>query len=255
MNQRIQSPTSINTYLRCPRKYYFKYIRGLEEKPSIHLVRGKAVHRALAGFHRFDITTFKTFEEMKAALLSLFDRTWTQECGKLRVLSFPKETLNEFYEESQEMLIGWLKRHVTAISNGRPKPQTEVKLVTKTHMVMGIIDAIFRNQGKVSLTDYKTSKKDELTQDIKVQMAIYALLYRDNFGVLPDTITIDFLKQDNEVPFRVTEEFTEYAAKLCKHVHERTTSQDEKDYPCLCGGWCEKDFVQNGRPTNSPSET
>ena len=50
MSKRFHSPTSINTYLRCPRKYYLRYIKGLKSKPSIHLVRGKAVHDAIAQF-------------------------------------------------------------------------------------------------------------------------------------------------------------------------------------------------------------
>ena len=45
MARRTLSPTSINTYLRCPRKFYLKYIEGRKEMPSIHLFRGKAVHK------------------------------------------------------------------------------------------------------------------------------------------------------------------------------------------------------------------
>jgi len=63
------SPTSINTYLRCPRKYYLKYIKGLKEKPSIHLIRGKAVHDAIAKFHKSETQDLKDFERVKIDLL------------------------------------------------------------------------------------------------------------------------------------------------------------------------------------------
>jgi CRISPR/Cas system-associated exonuclease Cas4 (RecB family) len=108
---------------------------------------------------------------------------------------------------------------------------------------MGIIDAIYNRNGKASLTDYKTSKKDELTQDIKVQMAIYALLYKENYGMLPDTIAIDFLRHEKAIPFKVTDEFSDHAIKICKEIHEKTSSGNEEDYPCKCGGGCEKDFL------------
>ena len=243
MSQNLLSPTSINAYLRCPRKYYLKYIKGLKERPSIHLIRGKAVHDSLAQFHQTCREKFDTFEEMKIGLLSLFNQAWIEQEEEIRNLGLPEGVLNEYYYESAEMLIGWLKRHIKAVQNGQTKPETEVKLFSHTHRVMGIIDAIHKQNGKASLTDYMTSKKADLTQDIKIQMAIYALLYQENFGALPESITIDFLKFGNAVPFKVTDEFTHYAIKICKEVHEKTTSTKEEDYPCKCGGWCERDFL------------
>ncbi len=241
MSQNILSPTSINTYLRCPRKYYLKYIKGLKEKPSIHLIRGKAVHQSISRFHQTD-TNHSNPEEVKSQLLSLFDHAWVGQDEEMRKLRLTQRELNEYYRESAEMLMGWLKRHITTRS-GQTKPKTEVKLFSQNYRVMGIIDAIHMENGKAVLTDYKTSKKDELTQDIKIQMAIYALLYKESFEVLPESIVIDFLKHEKAIPFKVTEEFTNYAIKICKEVHEKTSSVKEEDYPCKCGGWCEKDFL------------
>ena len=240
---RTLSPTSINTYLWCPRKYFLKYIKGLKEKPSIHLIRGKAVHNTLSGFHRAEILDSKDFEKTKRDLLTLFNHSWITQEREIKSLNLNQETLDEYYHESAEMLVGWLKRYLKNIQNGEPRPKVEVKLFSQAHRVMGIIDAIYSRNGKVFLTDYKTSKKDSLTQDVKVQMAVYALLYRDNFGTLPDTITIDFLKIRKPVHFPVTDEFVHYAARLCQEIHEKTSSVSEKDYPCKCRGWCAKDFI------------
>ena len=85
------SPTSINTYLRCPRKYFLKYIKGLKEKPSIHLIRGKAVHDSIARFHQMDLTNSDGFEELKVELLSLFDHSWVGQEEELRKLGLPEE--------------------------------------------------------------------------------------------------------------------------------------------------------------------
>jgi len=242
MTQKTLSPTSINTYLRCPRKYYLKYVKGLQEKPSIHLIRGKAVHEALAKFHQTDFGS-DTFESMKAGLLAYFSHAWMEQDKEIQQLKLPEGVLKEFYYESAGMLTDWLRRHIEAVQRGESRAQTEVKLFSQAHRVMGIIDAIHKRDGRVTLTDYKTGKKDELTQDIKIQMAIYALLYQENFGALPESIIIDFLKFGNAVPFKVTEEFRQYAIKICKEVHEKTASVNEEDYPCTCGGWCAKDFL------------
>jgi CRISPR/Cas system-associated exonuclease Cas4 (RecB family) len=243
MKRKILSPTSINTYLRCPRKYYLKYIKGLKEKPSIYLIRGKAVHDTIARFHHLEAQDQMNFERMKTDLLSLFNHYWLKQEDEIRMLGLADQTLDEYYRESAEMLIGWLKRYIKATMNGQTKPETEVKLISETHRVMGVIDAIHNNNGEALLTDYKTSKKDTLTHDIKVQMAIYALIYKDNYGVLPNEIIIDFLKHQTPITFKVSEEFPQYAIKLCKEIHEKTSSQNEQDYPCTCGGWCEKDFL------------
>lgn len=243
MERKTLSPTSINTYLRCPRKYYLKYIKGLKERPSIYLIRGKAVHDTIVQFHKIDLKNLQDFGKMRADILTIFNQTWAEQGDEIQKLNLPIGMIIEFYQESEEMLLGWLKSHLKAAREGKPRPETEVKLFSNNHGVMGIIDAIHRQNGSASLTDYKTSKKDTLTQDIKVQMAIYALLYQDNYGKLPDTVIIHFLKHQTEVPFKVDNKFTDYAIKLCKEIHEKTSSVNEQDYPCQCGGWCEKDFL------------
>ena len=240
---RIHSATSINTYRYCPRKYYFRYILRKKSKPNIYLVRGSSAHEAIARFHQLGIRDFNNLAELESVLLSLFKDAWLQHEDEIGKLSLGKTTLNSYYHETLKMLAGWLKRYSLQSKNNFTQPRAEVKLFSRAHGVMGIIDAIFKKNGVVRITDYKTSKKDTITTDIKVQMAIYALLYTENFGRRPDAIGIDFLKPQKERRFRVTQRFIDYALDLLKDIRENTQSQDEKDYPCICGGWCGKDFA------------
>ena len=108
---------------------------------------------------------------------------------------------------------------------------------------MGIIDAVFKDNGRILLLDYKTSKKNEITADIKVQLAVYALLYKEKFGRMPDIVAIDFLKHQEERRFRADHKLLQYAAQICCDIHKKTVSNNETDYPCRCGGWCEKEFI------------
>jgi len=241
--KRLQSPTSINTFLNCPRKYYLKYIKGLKEKPNIHLIRGLAVHSAIAKFRRqnpADPTGFKTHVK---DIVDLFNWYWACQEKEILSLDLKDEILRGFYNESVEMLSGWYKRYMLFPSKGEKKIATEVKLFSDKHGVMGIIDAIHCEEGRTTLIDYKTSKKEEITRDIEVQLAIYTLLYKENYGALPDVLTIDFLKLNKALRFHADEEYIDYAANLCREIHERTASRDERDYPCLCGGRCESEFL------------
>jgi len=243
----MQSATSINMYRRCPRKYYLRYILRQKQRASIYLIRGSAVHEAIAGFHKLKLRSSRYPDRIKATLLNLFNDAWLRHDNELKQLRLGDRTIKQYYHESREMLSGWIERYARQSRRLFEKTSAEVKLFSKIYYVMGIIDAIQDHNGMVMITDYKTSKKDDITPDIKIQMAIYALLYLENFRVLPDAVAIDFLKTKRERRFRVTQRFIEYALELVRDIHKKTVSTDEKEYPCTCGGWCQKDFIlKNG---------
>ena len=247
MNRRLLSPTAINTYLHCPRKYYLKYIKRLRDRPSIHLLRGLTVHQAIARFHRLDMTAFPSMEDMQVMLVGFFNEYWQSRQAGLDRLGLPEAVIKRFYIESKDMLRGWIARYLDSPITGLDSPKTEVKIISKTHGVMGVIDAIHDYDGRIALVDYKTSFKDDITPAIKVQLAIYALLYFERYRVRPDIVAVDFLKTQTQRRFRATERLIQYAKDLCSDMYKKTASTREADYPCTCGGWCRKDFItQNG---------
>jgi len=247
MTQRFLSPTAINSYLRCPRKYYLKYIKRHKDKPNIHLFRGSAVHKALADFHNLHLASLKDIEDMRSSLLQIFAEEWERLAPQIDLLGLPKDRVDRFYSESLDMLRDWVARHAGSPSFGSESVRAELKLFSRTHGVMGIIDAVYGHRDQIALVDYKTSARDDITPDIKVQMALYALLFEDSHSVRPHMVIIDFLKTGRERRFRVSDGLIRYAKTLCTDMHQKTSSPDENDYPCTCGGWCEKDFAsQNG---------
>jgi ATP-dependent exoDNAse (exonuclease V) beta subunit len=202
------------------------------------------VHETIAQFTQSNFDRAADFEILKSTLLNIFENNWRRQNGDIQKLDLNENTLFEFYQESQTMLLGWLKRYA---KTGYKRPKTEIKLFSKTHRVMGIVDAVFTNSGRILLVDYKTSKKNDITEDIKVQLAIYALLYKENYRRIPDIVAIDFLKHQQERRFGVSEKLINFAAQICSDIHKNTISTDKKDYPCKCGGWCDKEFMlKNG---------
>jgi len=108
---------------------------------------------------------------------------------------------------------------------------------------MGIVDVIKENGNSIEIIDYKTSKNAVLTGEYKLQLAIYALLYEENFNKFPDKVGIHFLKfKDGIRMFNVDENLINLAKRESKLIHVNTVSDDPADYPCTCGGWCERDF-------------
>jgi ATP-dependent exoDNAse (exonuclease V) beta subunit len=212
----------------------------MKSKPSIHLIRGLAVHQAIAQFTKSHSTGDCRSENNRQVLLELFDDSWHRQKSAIDRLQLSRNEIGTYYSESRQMLSNWLKRYV---SGDLKSPTVEVRLFSRRHRLLGVIDAIFSQSGTVTLVDYKTSAKAEITQDIKVQMAIYALLYKENFGTVPHYVAVDFLKPGFTQHFRVTEQLTHTAADLCARIHKATQSTDERHYPCRCGGWCDKDFI------------
>jgi hypothetical protein len=60
-------------------------------------------------------------------------------------------------------------------------------------------------------------------------------------------VAIDFLKQHHERRFAFNAKLIDHAKNVLAFIHRRTASTSEKDYPCKCGGWCEKNLPgENG---------
>jgi len=106
------SPTSIACYFECPRKFFYRFIRGIEEKPRPSMIRGKIVHRVLEHFFTFvdltDIEEGKSWQEIwekfRKVLFSLLETEWNQ-IGKLYDDCFSSEKQKtQFLNETKEFL-------------------------------------------------------------------------------------------------------------------------------------------------------
>ena len=244
IKNRFLSPTAVNTYLSCPRKFYYRYIQKLKTKPSIHLIRGQIVHQVLHRFHKNHprIAPATEIAAIRQELLTTFNQLWDRAEGRLKALNMTQEQLEFYHDDSELMLFNfshWFyKRQM-------PCPDlTEARLYSQTLRLMGIVDAIHETPDKVILVDYKTSKNPVITDDMKRQAAIYALLYQDKFNVIPDAVWIHFLVDPADPsPIHVDEHLLAYGKILVDSVREKTASENIGDYPCTCGGYCEKDLI------------
>jgi putative RecB family exonuclease len=241
--RRLESPSSINTYRQCPRKYYYAYIKELETKPSIHLIRGKVVHAVLEDFFLFDIENISesSYEfEFKIILHDLFNKRWKESENELSELGLSEEELKRYFDESKDMLQFWLINFLEKLKNKMQKsdfksafkaltPQTEKYYISRELGVHGFIDAIEGAVEDICLMDYKTSKKPILSESYKLQLAIYALMYSEKHAVLPKKVGINFLKF-GEQHLDVDKELVEFAKSIIKEHHLLTMSDDINDY-------------------------
>lgn len=237
--RRIESPSSINTYKQCPRKYYYAYIRKLETVESIHTVRGKIVHSTLEEFFKVDITKISkgSYEfELKAILFDLFRNNWIKKKKELMNLTLDMEQIGFYFEETKVMLGNWIDNFINKLDKNdlinsflKLKPITEEYIVNEEKGVRGIIDAIHDNNGEIRILDYKTSKCDDLTEEYRLQLAVYAMLYYEQYGKMPGKVGIDFLKFGEKF-IDVDEELIEFARKEIEIMHFNAQSDKIEDY-------------------------
>jgi len=241
--KRWQSPTSINAYLRCPRKFYNSKIAKLKGKPSIHLLRGDAVHKAVEKFYKFRFNRCSNMEysDLRSAALDLFKDEWDAKKKGLLELKLTEDELTFFEKDSEKMIINFLDDFIASHGFEKPNPEVEKTLFIPDLKLVVRIDKIESEDGKPTICDFKTSKSMELTDDYLRQMGICALAYKHKYGKTPDA-QVHFLKfQEGRMPVKILEPLIQEMEELINDIHHKTQSDDIEDYPCTCG-WCENEF-------------
>jgi len=245
--QKWLTPTSINKYIYCPRKYYFKRIAKHPQKLNIHLIRGLAIHRAIELFYKLKINHCVQFDffDFKRILQDLFWQEWRNQKKNLARLDLTETELEFYFHESLKMVKHFVHNFYTNLGFEKPSPVIEKNLVSEKLRLKGRVDAIFFKQPARGppplILDYKTSKSKEITEGHKRQLFIYALLYYENQNVIPD-LAIHFLNfKDGLVKLPVSIKELNQTKELVKKIHNKIKSNNIKDYPCTCG-WCKNEF-------------
>ncbi len=164
---RLLSPSSINIYRRCPRKFYF-YINGYKSLPPPPRLReplgfGRAIHEVIAHYYRI-IPDSITPTEVKMYVTKAYKDVFPESLRHLRKRA-ERQLLNFIKFERER-----LKWHIS------PKPVAVEKEFIKGN-VHGVVDAIFRKGEDVIVVDWKTGRsKARLTEDIVIQMNVYLYL-------------------------------------------------------------------------------
>jgi hypothetical protein len=233
--------------MRCPRKYYYRYIEKRKSKPNIHLLRGIAVHRAIEKFytHKLDRRPNMDYGTLRKTVLDLFHDEWDTYTKSFVDTKLTDADLTFFRHESEKMMLNFL--HDFLVDNGceGPSPEVEKTLYAKDDGLLARLDAVYHTRDPPLIIDYKTSKSAEVTDEYKRQMGMCAMLYETLYGTRPLT-GLHFLKFRNGLRlYKITDKFMETLRNLIGTIRRKTRTADIADYPCVCG-WCEHEFGEVG---------
>ena len=243
IGRRIESPSSIKTYKQCPRKYYYNYIEELPTTPSIHLVRGTIVHSVLEKFYDENVEDM-TWETMESQLLMrvqhILIKEWKASHKELTALNLTESETAQAFEETLHMIINWTIQKTHELQHSiheesfpqafkKHTPIREQEYTSETHGVHGYIDAIETTPAGAKIMDYKSDRVPDIEKH-RLQLAIYALLYKEKHGILPISTGVYFLRGKPE-HLEVSEELVQYALTHLKEIHSKTKSDEQTDYP------------------------
>ncbi|MEK6969388.1 MAG: PD-(D/E)XK nuclease family protein [Nanoarchaeota archaeon] len=245
MAKRIESPSSINTFKQCPRKYYYQYIEKLPSLPNIHQIRGNIAHSTLENFYDLDISLFSRETnyqiKFKEVIQKLLLHYWNFYRPKLDGLKLSKDQERFYFEETMLMIMNWTDHfleNIAALMKEKNIPLEEAfqlqiplreqKFVSDNYSIQGFIDAIHCIEEEVQIIDYKTNSLFEMKDSIKLQLAIYALLYFEKYGKLPSKAGIFFLRHKLKL-MTVDEGLLELARKEISLIHAHTSATEKKE--------------------------
>jgi CRISPR/Cas system-associated exonuclease Cas4 (RecB family) len=156
------SVSQLKTWLRCPRQYEFRYIRGVDAEVVPHaLAFGSAYHAALAAYHR----------EKQAggtmtldAMMSIFAGSWVEQRERgvpIEASDGPDENdlgkrmLTAFVEHDagREFEVVDVERRVSALLHD---PETGELLEER---LTGFVDLLVRENGRHVVVEHKTSAR------------------------------------------------------------------------------------------------
>ena len=268
MGKRVQSPSSINTFKQCKRKYYYQYIEKLPVLPNIHQVRGNIAHTTLDKFYDLpasELTQENYKVKIRLALQRLFLMQWKAAQSQLQVIALHPDQERFYFEETMLMLLNWGNHFLSSleskITSGLAVPEAFIQLTplreqhfqSDRYGVRGFVDAIHQVGKEVHIIDYKTNNSFELKESIKLQLAIYSLLYFEKHGQKPSQLGIFFLRNKLKM-WPMDEQLLELAKQEIELVHAHTARSEHIDaYPRTVSPLCkwssgQCDFLQACKP-------
>jgi len=207
-NNYIWSATMLKSFLECKRKFYYRYIKGLQEAPSKEINEGRVLHNILSKVITPNCS-FSSKDELKKAFL--------KELGRL------EGSVEYFYKKPlwTEMMDPFFELQIEHFKQGYSVVACEFDVHGEINGLKfkGRVDRLDKKSDFSLLIDYKSgSIKSANLSDVEklndFQMSIYAKLLDKPLN----SIDFAFLEILNSAKLVYLEEFEVKERKLLEHI-------------------------------------
>lgn len=198
------SVSQVQKYLKCPRQYEFRYVAKMKETIGSSLVLGRAFHKGMQ-----DATIRKAVDgEILSTddVLDIYSESFDYERENQDV-DWAEDDPGKIKDDGSQMMQKYYEEqgvNITPMVDENGLPYTERKHtfeIVPGLKVFGVID-IIEHDG--AIRDYKTSSKSPSKNiiDEKIQLPVYAMMYRDMFGEKEKSVGFDYavnLKREKKI--------------------------------------------------------
>lgn len=179
------SVSQINKYLTCPKSYYYKYVEGLPESKSSSLLVGSSFHSVIEQANKRKLEDGELINDED--IEKIYNKYWNENNEDI------DWNEDEDPNEERERGITLAKAYLSDIGKDLDPIGIEARFDIEVAGVpfMGYIDLI-ENNG--AIRDLKTAKKSPSkdTADKSIQLAAYALAYRELTGNKESSTSLDY---------------------------------------------------------------
>ena len=243
------SPSSLQTYLHCPRQYFYQYVMGLPsvdgesdvdasaEKPVISSMTASSISNAQA-----TLTSSRSAKDLGSVIHRALELYKGDLDAALAQAIKEKAPLYEG-DEARKMLEGYLASDLYKRIPKKQLREQAFTLYAENDIVLsGIIDCLaFNTDGSLLIVDYKTGRPPidgEPDVGYAYQLAIYEKVVRERWarGQQPKLAAeLHFLRNNTSWSLQEGNEkqgcdYYAAALKLCEEIAKKST---EAEFPCI----------------------
>jgi len=255
------SASKINLYHSCPRRFYLKYKKGIQEPKTEALVKGSFVHSIIEEFYKLNprdcSITLRNYEiEFPKYMDSVIEKvlkahrtsfgkdvpTYEEELKEVTKDKFEYvKALVDVKKIMRNFLTLFLIQFEQTVDKSEFFAQSwyscRIKfseLELSTDDFIGFIDSGIEKDGKLILVDYKTSKYYKLSyvEDYELQLNLYAAMYYKLFDVIPDYCCVYFVRYGIQGYHKIDKlNVVREMEYIINQFKENTISDNIEDYP------------------------
>jgi DNA helicase II / ATP-dependent DNA helicase PcrA len=221
------SVTSLVTYARCPKQFYWSVVRPLPRQSSAAARLGTEVHRWI--------------EQRAGRQLALLEPEAPPELAA----DLDPDQLPPGPDVRTALQQSFLASPFAALDPARVEAPFVV--VVGGRLVRGRIDAVYERGGRVELVDFKTGRRPEPGDaSARTQLDLYGLAAVETWGVDVDNLrtTYCYLRADGPAEIDPVDWDASLLAEVRGRLGRALDGLTLNRYPATAGPWCRKcDFL------------
>lgn len=234
------SATAIEDYMSCPLKFKFGHFLKIPTGPQGALTFGNILHSCVRRYFELRKKALPEFLELEKFYLDSWKSAGFED-------SYQEESYKKAGLEQIRVFVG--RQNATPVDADKIHAEEHFKLGLGDVVLEGRIDQIkpleARSGKSVELVDYKTGRpRSQKDADKSLQLSVYALAARDQFGLEPRRLTfynltnneaVSSVRTENEIK-EVRRQIFEVAEEIRKMIFPPTPGFVCKycDYVAIC---------------------